>query len=169
MYHTRVDNFRASYVALVINIKTSLFTSPAFFDVNFEWKYRPIILGLGLKCVWGKVFPSCSDNILTHKNPKPCILAHTTARWRKPALLPHVTCTPNPKWLFSLHPASLKDPQVKVQSTFQFWILVEWQTWAKRMRARRTTWHWWRRCQPPLEIAYVHFTNECPAIFVSCY
>ena len=57
MYHTRVDKFRASYVALVINIKTSLFTPSTFFDANFEQMYHPNVLGLRLECVGGKVFP----------------------------------------------------------------------------------------------------------------
>ena len=48
---------------------------------------------LRLKCVWAKVFPSCVDSISTPKHPTPCILAHTTARWKRTALLPHVTCT----------------------------------------------------------------------------
>ena len=93
MYHTRVDKLRASYVALVINIKTSLFTPSTFFDGNFEQKYRSKMLRLKDKCEWGKVFPSCLDKISTPKHPKPCILAHTTARWKKPAFLPLVTCS----------------------------------------------------------------------------
>ena len=51
MYHTRVDKFRASYVALVINIKTSLFTPSTFFDANFEQRYHSNMLRLRLECV----------------------------------------------------------------------------------------------------------------------